>query len=375
VETDLLLENLPGLAYRCEVAPPWRMDYVSPGARQLCGYPAEDLLDGRVDWASIVHPQDLAPLEAELANAVAERRGFELVYRIVTAEGVVRWVHEKGQPVSSGQDGIAALVGFIMNITVEDLAGRTGPETLIVNRPALQRSAEAELQFLSHQSAMGTMAATLAHELNQPLSAITFFAAALRRAIPEAAAGPRTGEALSLLEANALRAAEIIRRLRDAVRAGAPRRERFACKQLVEEALAFTSIGCEQVRFDLDLGNGEVEGADRVQIQQVVVNLIRNACEAVSGRGDARVSIVSEPRPGPPPMVRVSVCDNGPGIPDDVLPRLFDTRLSTKPSGMGLGLSISRTIIEAHGGRIWAENGGEGACFRFEIPVGRAIGR
>ena len=145
--------------------------------------------------------------------------------------------------------------------------------------------------------------------------------------------------------------------------------ERFSCEQLIKEAIRFSSIGCEGVRIELDLVEHEVKAADRVQIQQVLVNLIRNACQAASGKPDARVTITCRPSPDNRGMLRVSVADNGPGIAPHILPNVFTRGVTTKEQGMGLGLPICKTIIEAHGGTIWATNTDEGACLSFELPI------
>ena len=368
IETDLLLSNLPGLAYRCEALPPWRMHYVSPGVRELCGYEAEDLLTDRITWEGIMHPGDGIQVDAEVARAVAEDRPFDLIYRIITASGALKWVHEKGEAVRQPEGEERALVGFIMDVTVPDVTESGSAQPLVMNRAALIESMAAELLYLSRQSAMATMASTLAHELTQPLASITFYAAALKRMATRGDGESSASEIVQALEENALRAGEIIRRIRESTQIGAPRLERFSCNSIVREAVGFSTIGCEGVEFELDLCEDEIEYADRVQIQQVLVNLIRNACQAMRGRKDRRVTIRSWTVADPRPMLQVSISDNGPGVPAQLLPAIFREGVSTKDSGMGLGLSISRTIIEAHGGRIWAENDG-GATFSFEIPI------
>ena len=368
LETDLLLSNLPGLAYRCEASPPWRMHYVSPGIRQLCGYEPEDILSDRVTWDSIMHPSDGPQVDEEIARAVAEGRPYDLIYRIITAAGAPKWVHEKGEAVRQPRDEERALVGFIMDVTVPDVTESGNSQTLVIDRAALLKSMEAEFLYLSRQSAMATMASTLAHELTQPLASITFYAAALRRTYARDGADPKHQDMLHSLEENALRAGAIIRGLRGSTRASALRLERFSCNDLVREAVGFSTLGCEGVEFELDLCEDQIEYADRVQIQQVLVNLIRNACQAIRGRPDPRVTIRSRSIAGPNRMLRVSIADNGPGVREDLLPTIFSEGVSTKETGMGLGLSISRTIIEDHGGRIWAEND-SGARFSFEIPM------
>ena len=313
-----------------------------------------------------IHPDDLPLFLTAVRGVVATGQPNQIEYRLIRPTGETRCVHARAELVHIEGHDNAVVVG-----TVQDVTERRISETLIQDQASLLRIMEAELVFQSTQSAMGTMASTLAHELNQPLATVTFLAAALQRAGPGRLRDDQIGEMLVSLKENALRAGQIIQRLRDSVASGGLKLERFTCQQVVEEAIRFASISCERIGFELNLGSHEIEG-DRVQIQQVLVNLIRNACQSVSASPDGRVTITASPAPGPPKKLRISIADNGPGIKEDLLPEIFSSRVSTKPDGMGLGLSICRTIVEAHGGSISAANLAKGACFSFEIPV-RAI--
>jgi len=220
------------------------------------------------------------------------------------------------------------------------------------------------------------MASTLAHELNQPLTAVSNYVRAARRiaAKGDHSPEPLLMEALTAAEAGARRAADIVRRLREFVSRGtvdvAPR----DLAPLVEEAstlalLDETSRGIQR-SVRLDPGGRKVK-ADRVQVQQVLVNLIRNAVEAMRGRADAQILITS--RAVSADLVEVRVADNGPGIAPEHMDNLFSHFMTTKAEGVGIGLPISRTIIEAHGGSIWAENRtGGGAVFCFTLPRARS---
>ncbi len=230
---------------------------------------------------------------------------------------------------------------------------------------------QAELVHISRLTAMGEMASALAHELNQPLSAIANYLKGARRLLESRADDDSNmvRGAMDKAAAQALRAGEIIRRLRDFVARGEGERRVESITKLVEEANALALVGAKEhdvrVRHRIDPAHDLIM-ADKVQIQQVLLNLLRNAIEAVAE--GARRELVISTRPVAGSMVEVSVADSGPGISPDIAPQLFQPFVTSKPQGMGVGLSISRTIIEAHGGQIWTEpNPGGGAVFKFTL--------
>ena len=230
---------------------------------------------------------------------------------------------------------------------------------------------QSELVHMSRLTAMGEMATTLAHELNQPLSAIANYMKGLRRLL-ETSADERSGQMQEVLDKaaeQALRAGEIIRRLRDFVARGESDRRVESLSKLIEEASALALVGAKEqgvrVRFDLDSGADRVL-ADKVQIQQVLLNLMRNAMEAMM-EGDRREMVLATASAGDD-LVMVKVSDSGPGIPEEIARQLFQPFFTTKRHGMGVGLSISKTIIEGHGGQIGFEaTPGGGTTFRFTL--------
>jgi two-component system sensor kinase FixL len=232
---------------------------------------------------------------------------------------------------------------------------------------------QSELVHISRLTAMGEMASTLAHELNQPLSAISNYLKGSRRML-ESASDERSTTLRGALEKaaeQAMRAGQIIRRLRDFVSRGETERRVESIAKLVEEASALALVGVKdrgiRVRFEFD-PSIDLVLADRVQIQQVLLNLIRNAMDAMeeSAARDLVITVLAEGRT----HVRISVADTGSGISPEIADQLFTPFLTTKRQGMGVGLSISRTIVEAHGGRIWAEpNAGGGTVFHFTLTA------
>jgi len=235
---------------------------------------------------------------------------------------------------------------------------------------------QSELIHVSRLSAMGTMASTLAHELNQPLTAIANYLEASRALIDRDAAQYKDmlREAVDESSKEALRAGSIVRRLRDFVARGDVEKHVENLPKLIDEASRLALIGAKErgvsASFAIDERADSVL-VDRIQIQQVLVNLIRNAIEAMAESDIRELSITTHA--APKGMVRVSVADSGTGIAREVMPQLFQAFTSTKDRGMGLGLSICRTIVEAHGGRIWVEaRQGGGTIFHFTLMEARA---
>ena len=279
--------------------------------------------------------------------------------------------------------GLAAFVGGanIGNIPAESIASLvvflvTGAAMLVfaTHLKASQQRAvqlQAELSQAHTESALGTMASILAHELNQPLAAATNYVAACKRMIGKLEGAPKAkiltgiGEAEGQIE----RVGEIIRHARDLVRDSGAKRESASLRTMISRVTEVLTMGGSGgkaiIRNEVNPEADELV-ANPIQIEQVLMNLLRNACQ-MSDRGD-EVVVSAKPVDG---FARIEVRDQGAGIPEDRLPALFSTRGQSTHGGLGLGLSISRTIVEAHGGRIWAENRpGGGASFFFTVPRG-----
>jgi two-component system sensor kinase FixL len=332
----------------------------SQAAQRLFGYTLPEVLgrNVRMLMPSPYHDQHDSYLERYLTTG--ERR-------IIGIGRVVVGLRKDGSTfpmeLSVGevnQDGRRLFTGFARDLTDRQQTERRLQE--------LQDG----LLHVSRLRSMGQMAAALAHELNQPLTATSNYLRAAQRLLEHAEPNlGRVGEALSRAAQQTQRSGEIIRRLRAFVARGEVAKQAESVTKLIEEASALALVGAKErgikvlIRIDPDLPTAEV---DRVQIQQVLLNLIRNAVEAMDGREVRELSIGSTTQNG---AVLVSVADTGSGIAPEIEAKLFQPFVTTKSDGMGIGLSVCRTIVEAHGGRLWMEpNAGGGSVFRFTVPSG-----
>jgi PAS domain S-box-containing protein len=237
------------------------------------------------------------------------------------------------------------------------------------------RQHQAPLAHMTRINTMGEMATGLAHEINQPLATITTYAqGGLRQIHEQRCASCDLAQPLEQILAQAQRAGQVIQRLREFTRKHETRRRRLNLNRVVETVVAWTRTEARSrrvaIRLDLHEALPDV-AADDVQIQQVLLNLIRNAIEAMNDANVAERRVTIGTRPGEDAGVEVRIADTGPGVPPDIAGEVFHQFFTTKPEGMGMGLAISRSIVEAHRGRLWLERSKRrGATFRFWLPRG-----
>ena len=349
------------------------------------GYWDRDLVADRINWSDetyrifglqpqefpidlgrlreMIHADDRQTMVDAVAEAIRGGARYDVEYRVVRPDGDVRYVHSQGE-VSRDQSGRPCRdVRRREDITERKLAEER------------ERRLQNELAHVSRVTTMGEMATGIAHEINQPLTSISGFAFAaqeLLKNIPHEDSGQLT-RCLQHITEQSTRAAEIVKRLRRLVQKVPPSTSSVNFNELIAGTLAL--FHGDSKFQDVEL-IGRLDPflppvtADAIQIQQVLVNLVRNALEAVGEMQPSRRRIVITTTTLNPEAIEVSVQDFGPGLSAEVLSRLFETFNTTKPNGLGMGLAISRSIIESHNGRLSVEStAGEGACFSFSLPV------
>ncbi|MFD2183046.1 PAS domain S-box protein [Rhodoplanes azumiensis] len=345
-----------------------RIELFSPAAERLFGYTAAEVRGRNL---GVLMPQPYSDAHQDQVERYLRTGERHIIGtgRVVVGERKDGTTFPIALTVGEMRsDGRRFFTGF-----VRDLTERQETEA------QLQRL-QSELLHVSRLTAMGEMASALAHELNQPLSAIANYLTGSRRLLADPAEDKlvMVREAIDAAVAQSLRAGQIIRRLRDFVANREPEKRVESLKALIEETSALALVGAREsgvrVRLLLDPAADRVF-VDRVQIQQVLLNLMRNAIEAMEASPQRILTVATAP--GPDRSVMIEVADTGSGIAAEIAGQLFQPFATTKAYGMGIGLSISRTIVEGHDGRIWAEPcPGGGASFRFTLPavVGEELG-
>jgi PAS domain S-box-containing protein len=323
------------------------------------GLPARETVSERV------HPDDRERVNAEIDEALRQKTGFALEFRIVLPDGTAKYIESTGHPLLSADGEVVEMIATHVDVTERKRAQE--------ERERL-RQLEADLAHLNRVSMMGELAASLAHEILHPIATARNNARAgmrfLERSPPDLG---EVGEALACIVRDADRAKDIVSRMRDHIKKAPPRREPFDLNEAINEVVvtARSTIASNRVSVRTRLMELRPVLGDRVQLQQVVMNLILNAVEAMSPvvDGARELSIATEQSQTGGAVVAVRDC--GPGIDPGQLERVFEPFYTTKAGGIGMGLSICRSIIAAHGGRLWAQpNRPRGTIFQFTLPAG-----
>jgi PAS domain S-box-containing protein len=308
-----------------------------------------------------VHPEDRARWQEAIDRAIAEESGYEVEFRILLPGGTVKHIHTVGHPVLDASRDLAQFVGSSTDITQRKLA----EEAL--------RQAQADLAHVSRVTTMGELTASLAHEVNQPIAAaVTDANTCLRWLARDRPDVEEAREAASRVVKDATRAAEIISRIRLLFKKGTPQRELFDVNEVIREMIVLLRSEATRysisVRTDLAPDLPRVMG-DRVQLQQVLMNLLLNGMDAMKDVDTTRELIINS-QPAKNEQVMVSVSDTGVGLPPQQADQIFNAFFTTKAHGTGMGLRISRSIVESYGGRLWAaDNSPRGASFHLTLPT------
>jgi two-component system sensor kinase FixL len=339
--------------------------WVTPKRRARLGFP----VSGKITFEDLIsrwHPDDRDKVRQALRDAIENGKDYDAEFRRVLADGSVRWVAARGRVYADKEGKPIRLLGVSMDITGQKLAELEA---------ARQRH---DLAHLARVNALGELSSSLAHELTHPITAILSNAQAAQRFLgTDEVDLSEVREILNDIVSEDQRAGEVIHRLRRLLRKGEPPKhcDDVDLNEVIGDVLKVmrSDLINQNVTVHTDLAQNlpRVTG-DRVQLQQVVLNMVLNACEAMADcdSSERQLLIASKSENG---IVRVSVTDRGGGILKEKLEHVFERFFTTKKQGMGLGLSICRTIIDAHRGKIWAtNNAGPGATFHFSLPIVRS---
>jgi PAS domain S-box-containing protein len=352
-----VINAVPAHVWRA--SPTGEVDFMNERLQQFIGLSPGDILGW--DWQTVLHPDDRARFVAEWRTALKDGRGNEGEVRLRRADGKHRWFLMRNMPLRDGAGNIVRWYGT--GVEIED---RKRAEQ---ERQRL-RQLEADLAHMNRVSMMGELTASLAHEINQPIAAAAASATAcvrwLRRETPDIV---EASAAASKIDSDVRRASDIIERVRSLYRGDTAKREPVNVNEIIQDMIVLLQDAAKRnsisIRTELDLGLPMI-AADRVQLQQVLMNLMLNGIDAMKDtRGD--LTVTSTRTEGD--QILIAVSDSGCGLPADCSERLFEAFFTTKPQGTGMGLCISRRIVESHGGLLWAsDNTVRGATFQFTLP-------
>jgi two-component system sensor kinase FixL len=335
--------------------------WMTPIGRERRGLAPQERLD-LARFLSVVHPEDREKIRVSIKSAVDGEGGFEREYRVVRPDGEIRWVTLRGAGERDAEDRRVRVRGISIDVTRQKRA----------ELEAQRR--QSEVAHLSRVTVLGELSGSLAHEINQPLTAILSNAQTVLYLVEQDGTGsPDVREILADIVHEGKHAAEVIQRIRLLLKKGEVRPEALELSVLVDDVahLIRGDLALQGVAFSSQIPAGlpRVRG-DRVQIEQVLLNLLTNGCDSMADADphDRRLVLAAMVVEGG--EVRVSVADRGPGIAPLDLERVFEPFVTTKSRGLGLGLSVCRTIVTAHTGRLWAVNNDDrGATFHFTLPV------
>jgi PAS domain S-box-containing protein len=354
-----LVNSVEGIVWEADV-PSFQFLFISKQAERVLGYPVERWLSEPTFWKDHVHPEDREGALQFCQTATTEKRDHEFEFRMIAADGSVVWLRDLVTVVVEG-DRATRVRGLMV-----DLTNRKRAEEAL-------RQAQADLAYVSRVTTMGELTASLAHEVNQPIAAaVTNANTCLRWLTRDRPEVEEARAAATRIVKDGTRAGEIISRIRLLFKKGTPQHDLVDVNEVIGEMIVLlrgeTTRYSISVRTELAADLPQVMG-DRVQLQQVMMNLIMNSIDAMKDADGTR-EIAIESQRTENEEVRVSVTDSGVGLPPQQAEQIFNAFFTTKPHGTGMGLRISRSIIESHSGRLWAADPSpRGASFCFTLPT------
>jgi PAS domain S-box-containing protein len=338
--------------------------FFSEECYRVVGFDPNGGLPRYEDFFQRIHPDDQAKFKGTVETAGRKKTEFEEDYRVIHPNGEIRHIHAIGHPIFNPSGDLVEFVGTVIDVTERKLAEEQGEKL---------REARADLVRINRVTAMGELTASLAHEANQPIAAaVTDANTCLRWLTRDEPDLGEAREAAARVVKDAVRAAEIIGRIRSFFTKGSSQPELVNVNELIEGMIALLRSEAARhsisTRAELSGGLPQIMG-DRVQLQQVLMNLMINGIEAMKDvDGPRELSIKSESAQREELMVSVS--DTGVGLPPQQADQIFNAFFTTKHDGTGMGLRISRSIVESHGGRLWAsDNSPRGASFHLTLPI------
>ena len=346
----------------------WRHNFLSgvvttsPEGHRIWGINPDEKASVTEFFFGRMHPEDRPVVEQEYRVAQLKKAEFQSDFRIVLPDGAVKNIHSVGHPILNQAGDIVEFVGAAMDVTER----KRGEEAL--------RKAQADLAHVNRVTTLGELTASIAHEIKQPLAGVvTNGSACLRWLARESPDLDEACEAARRVIPDGNRANEVITRIRALMRKTETQKAQLDINQAIEEVVLLTQNEAARrdvkLRRELTAGLTPVFG-DRVELQQVILNLVMNGVEAMASVIDRPRELVIFSRTHESDQMLVAVQDCGEGIDPENLEKIFSAFYTTKSQGMGMGLAISRSIIEAHGGRLWATpNEGEGATIQFTLPL------
>jgi PAS domain S-box-containing protein len=343
--------------------PDGSLQYISPSCERVCGYTVQDFMTNPSLLQDMIVPEDKAAWNEHRCSSQKGLKSGEIQFRIQRPDGEIRWIEHACQPVFDRQGNYQGVRASNRDITKREFY-RSETHKL-----------QSELAHMDRVVTISTLTSALAHEINQPLAAMRSYAqAALRFMDKDQPEYDSVREALQGIVADNKRAAEVVNRLRDLVKKGSTHRETIEINSIIKDVTGLINselvLRNASITLDLHPSVPVVQG-DSIQIQQVLINLLTNAMDAMNDQPIDTRTIAISTRSEDSNEIIVSISDSGGGIPSGTIKAIFSPFHTTKSTGMGLGLSICKSIIEAHGGKISAQNNPDGgAMFSIILPIG-----